>query len=118
MEEVRLAKTPMESKKIARGDNDKRTRREDWADVKDDIMYLALKAKYTQHDDLKKLLLSTDDKELVENTSVDSYWADGGDGSGKNMLGKLLMKVRGEIRDSLTSEEKEKAEDEEKKTNN
>jgi hypothetical protein len=108
----------MENKKIARGDNDKRTRREDWADVKDDIMYLALKAKYTQHDDLKKLLLSTDDKELVENTSVDSYWADGGDGSGKNMLGKLLMKVRGEIRDSLTSEEKEKAEDEEKKTNN
>jgi hypothetical protein len=31
---------------------------------------------------------------LVEHTENDSYWADGGDSSGKNMLGKILMEVR------------------------
>jgi predicted NAD-dependent protein-ADP-ribosyltransferase YbiA (DUF1768 family) len=34
---------------------------------------------------------------LVEHTKKDKYWADGGDGSGKNRLGELLMKVRAEI---------------------
>jgi len=35
---------------------------------------------------------------LVENTANDHYWGDGGDGSGKNMLGKILMQVRDELR--------------------
>jgi hypothetical protein len=39
--------------------------------------------------------------ELVEHTANDDYRADGGDGSGKNMLGKLLM----ELREKLKSEE-------------
>jgi len=34
----------------------------------------------------------------VEHTDNDSYWADGGDGSGRNMLGVLLMSVRKELR--------------------
>jgi hypothetical protein len=37
---------------------------------------------------------------LVEHTSNDSYWADGGDGSGRNMLGRLLLRVRDELRRS------------------
>ena len=31
---------------------------------------------------------------FVEHTENDSYWGDGGDGSGKNMLGQILMDVR------------------------
>ena len=31
---------------------------------------------------------------LMEHTSRDTYWADGGDGSGENMLGIILMRVR------------------------
>lgn len=57
-------------------------------------MFDALKAKFTQHEDLRKLLLKTEDKILIEHTENDSYWGDGGDGSGKNKLGKLLMKLR------------------------
>jgi ribA/ribD-fused uncharacterized protein len=72
--------------------------REDWENVKDDIMLKALRAKFTQHTVLKNLLLSTGDSILVEHTKNDKYWADGGDGSGLNMLGKLLMKVRDELR--------------------
>ena len=38
------------------------------------------------------------DAKLVEHTENDSYWGDGGDGSGRNMLGQILMQVRDELR--------------------
>jgi len=72
--------------------------REDWEQVKDDVMLRALRAKFTQHARLARLLESTGDAELIEHTKNDSYWADGGDGSGKNRLGILLMRLREELR--------------------
>ena len=32
--------------------------------------------------------------QIVEHTKNDAYWGDGGDGSGRNMLGRILMEVR------------------------
>lgn len=58
-------------------------------------------AKFTQHPDLNDLLLATVNAKIVEHTTNDSYWGDGGDGSGKNMLGKLLMETRERIRNEL-----------------
>ena len=72
-------------------------RRGDWDRVKDDIMLKCLRAKFTQHKDLRKKLLDTGERSLIEHTSNDSYWGDGGDGSGQNKLGRLLMRVRKEI---------------------
>lgn len=72
--------------------------RSDWEAVKDDIMRKAVRAKFAQHVDLRELLLSTGDARLVEHTENDSYWGDGGDGSGRNMLGQILMEVRRELR--------------------
>jgi len=72
--------------------------RKDWEAVKDNVMRKAVYAKFTQHDDLRELLLSTGDRKLVEHTERDSYWGDGGDGSGKNMLGVILMETRTRIR--------------------
>jgi predicted NAD-dependent protein-ADP-ribosyltransferase YbiA (DUF1768 family) len=40
----------------------------------------------------------------VEHTFKDKYWADGGNGTGKNRLGVLLMKLRAEIREKLKDE--------------
>ena len=68
--------------------------RSDWEKVKLDVMYKALLAKFSQHKDLKDLLLQTRHRELIEHTSIDSYWGVGGDGRGQNNLGKLLMRVR------------------------
>ena len=72
--------------------------RADWDDVRDEVMLAALRAKFAQHAELRTLLLDTGDAELIEHTANDRYWADGGDGSGRNMLGKLLMQVREELR--------------------
>lgn len=60
-------------------------------------MYDTLKAKFTQYEVLKELLLETGDKILIEHTENDAYWGDAGDGSGKNQLGKLLMRLRKEL---------------------
>ena len=72
-------------------------RRGDWDRVKDDVMLKCLRAKFTQHKDLREKLLDTGERNLIEHTSNDSYWGDGGDGSGQNKLGKLLMRVRKEF---------------------
>ena len=95
VDEVWRAKSPMDAAKIGR--DRKRPLREDWEEVKDEVMYKAITAKFTQHENLKKILLDTDDAILVEHTVKDRYWGDGGDGSGKNMLGKLLMVLRDDI---------------------
>jgi len=95
-EEVRLANKPMLAASMGR--DRKRPLRRDWESAKENVMLDALRAKFTQHDELKAILLGTGDAKLVEHTANDSYWGDGGDGSGKNRLGHLLMKVREELR--------------------
>jgi len=64
---------------------------------KNKAMLETLRAKFNQYDDLKKILLSTCDKRLIEHNIYDDYWSDGGDGSGQNMFGILLMQVRKEL---------------------
>ena len=95
-ETVRRQKTP---KLAAEEGRDRRKRlRPDWEQVKDEIMYQAVLTKFQSHPDIKAILLSTGDKMLVENAPGDYYWGCGADGSGKNMLGKTLMRVRSELK--------------------
>ena len=61
----------------------------------------ALLAKFSQHEELTEILLGTGNAKIVEHTSNDSYWGDGGDGSGKNVLGRLLMEVRKQLRSEV-----------------
>jgi ribA/ribD-fused uncharacterized protein len=95
-EEVRQAKSPMIAAQIGR--SRKRPLRRDWWSVRDSIMHEAVLAKFTQHDDLREILQATGDAKIVEHTEKDRYWGDGGDGSGQNRLGHILMRVREELR--------------------
>jgi ribA/ribD-fused uncharacterized protein len=97
-EEIRQAKTPSEAARLGR--SRKHPLRRDWERVKEEIMREALVAKFVQHPDLREVLLGTGEAELVEHTANDSYWGDGGDGSGRNRLGYLLMEVREQLRAS------------------
>ncbi|MBF3851417.1 NADAR family protein [Burkholderia pseudomallei] len=78
----------------------------DWSKTKFDRMKRVLQAKFTQHPDLQEILLSTGEARLVEAATVDNavnrLWGEV-KGTGKNMLGMLLMEVRSEIRASLIS---------------
>lgn len=75
--------------------------RPDWAKIKFDRMKNILRAKYSQHDDLRELLLSTGKAKLIETATVDNavnrLWGEV-NGRGQNKLGQLLMEVREELR--------------------
>jgi N-glycosidase YbiA len=95
-EAIRLAKTPKQAATMGR----ERTRplRPDWEQVKDDIMREAVRAKFTTHADLRAELLATGDELIIEHAPGDYYWGCGANGSGKNMLGQILMEIRAELR--------------------
>jgi len=94
-EEIRKLPSPRHAKDA--GGDRKKPLRSDWTKVKNQIMEDVVAAKFTQHPDLNQMLLSTGNAILVEHTQNDSYWGDGGDGSGQNMLGKTLMAVRDKL---------------------
>lgn len=93
-EEIRQATSPMIAARMGRSRS--RPLRPDWEQVKDEVMLTALRAKFEQNLVLLRMLFQTRDARIVEHTENDRYWADGGDGSGRNRLGELLMQVRAE----------------------
>ncbi|MDX3380353.1 NADAR family protein [Streptomyces niveiscabiei] len=103
---VRRARTPLRAAELGR-DPAKPLRR-DWERVKDDVMRRAVAAKFRAHDDIRDILLSTGDEEIVEDTTTDHYWGRGRTGTGKNMLGRMLMRTRGRLRIELVEDRGEK----------
>jgi len=97
-ERIRRTASPMEAAKLGR--SRKLRLRSDWEAVKVSIMQKAVQAKFDQHADLAALLLGTHDARLIEHAPDDAFWGDGGDGSGRNMLGQILMQLRDELRRS------------------
>ncbi|MCW8876553.1 MAG: NADAR family protein [Kangiellaceae bacterium] len=89
------AKTPMEAAR--KGRDRKRKLKRNWESMKDNVMREAVLAKFSQHNDLKERLLSTGDAKLIEHSENDDYWGDGGNGKGKNMLGRILMDIRDKL---------------------
>ena len=68
--------------------------RADWDLVKDEVMRSGVYHKFLQNPQLWAVLNSTGDYALAEHTSRDSYWGDGGNGTGLNKLGQILVGVR------------------------
>lgn len=89
---IRKAKSPMDAACLGR--SRKVPIRKDWDKVRLSVMDLAVREKFTQHAELRELLISTGERKLVEHATRDSYWGDGGDGRGENHLGRILMNIR------------------------
>jgi N-glycosidase YbiA len=102
-EAIRKIKSPMIAARMGR--DRKKNLRRDWESVKVSVMTEAVRAKFTQHEGLRNILLSTGNAKLVEHTENDDFWGDGGDGSGRNMLGQVLMRVRDELHGHLVNAE-------------
>ena len=68
-----------------------------WSKIKVNRMYNILKVKFSDSE-LKNKLLDTENSILIENSKTDAFWGIGQKCKGKNMLGKMLMKVREEIK--------------------
>jgi len=89
-EKVKNAKTPGDAKRLG----NKLYMRWDWDDVKLDIMFQIVYAKFSSDQVLKNKLLATYPSELMEgNTWNDTFWGVC-NGVGENHFGKILMWVR------------------------
>jgi|GEM_PF-6580135 len=83
--------------RLARANN--HLKRGDWISGKMNVttMEKVLFAKFDQNPELAPLLKATGDAYLAEHCprGRDNFWADNGDGTGRNMLGRMLMDLRG-----------------------
>ncbi|MDQ0370892.1 NADAR family protein [Catenuloplanes indicus] len=93
---IRRAATPLRAAELGRDRS--RPLRRDWDRVKDDVMRRAVTAKFTAHPGIRAVLLDTGDAEIVEDTGTDHYWGRGRTGTGKNRLGRILMRTRTQLR--------------------
>lgn len=90
---IATASTPSESAKMGRSRKDC-TLRPDWETKKMEVMRRALYCKFMCEEEFRNLLLSTHGYILVEHTKNDNFWGDGGNWTGENWLGRMLMEIR------------------------
>jgi N-glycosidase YbiA len=93
---IQQAATPTAA--AALGRNPKYQLRQDWDEVKLDVMYTAVLTKFQTHTDIRAILLGTEEAMIIEDSAVDAFWGCGADRQGKNHLGKILMQVRQRLR--------------------
>jgi ribA/ribD-fused uncharacterized protein len=80
----------------------KHMRRPDWDDVKFNIMRDIIMHKVQQHEYVRRKLLATGDREIVEDSWRDPVWGWGANRDGQNMLGKIWMETRAKLRAELS----------------
>lgn len=94
-ENIRNAATPRDAKRLGRSV----PLVANWDQKRLDVMASLVQQKFQDHLDLKLRLLLTGTQELIEgNTWKDQFWGVTKDGIGENQLGKILMRVRDQIR--------------------
>lgn len=72
--------------------------RTDWPEVRLAVMAGLLRAKFTQHPALGRVLVSTEDARISYTGLSDSpFWRDVSDGRGRNWIGRLLELTRSEL---------------------
>jgi len=96
-DEVSNAGTPLEAKYLA-NIKYKDSKLPDWNSLKTGVMLELLRAKAMQHAEVRNALLNTGGELIVEESIDDYFWGSGKDGTGQNQTGKLLMKIRDELR--------------------
>lgn len=83
----------------------KEYRREDWDDMKVGIMNDILCAKVQQHHYVRRKLLATGERTLIENSWRDDFWGWGPNQKGRNVLGRLWMQIREDLRKGVQHHE-------------
>ncbi len=73
-------------------------KRADWDGIKIGVMRRLIRTKVDQHEYVRRKLLDTGDRVLVENSWRDGFWGWGPDERGQNVLGELWMELRAELR--------------------
>lgn len=92
-----IARAPSAHEAFKLAERHRTARNPDWDSVKLDVMRSILRAKVRQHEYVRRKLLATGDRELVEDSWRDRFWGWGPNLDGENWLGKLWMEIRAEL---------------------
>jgi N-glycosidase YbiA len=95
-EAIHKADKPIVAKNLA--DTNKAAIRADWDIIKDEVMYRAVRRKFESHPQLRAMLLATGNEDIIESAPHDAYWGVGREGTGLNKLGKIIARIRAELR--------------------
>lgn len=95
-DEILSSRSPVAA--FALGKKYKPLRRADWDDIKVEMLTTIIRHKAQQNPDVQESLLQSGDEEIVEVNPHDDFWGNGSDGKGLNHTGKILMKIRDELK--------------------
>jgi ribA/ribD-fused uncharacterized protein len=94
--QILMAKSPYIVKQIS--EKNKNIVPESWHKEKLSVMKKLLTLKTRQHIDVQMILRKTKNKDLIENSPVDSFWGIGPKNNGQNIVGKIWMEIRDSIK--------------------
>lgn len=95
IEDIKRARSSHDAFRLSRANAD--SVRPEWDDLKLSVMEEIVRAKLEQHPIIREKLIETAKGEIVEDSPVDSFWGWGPGQDGDNHLGRIWMKLRGEI---------------------
>ena len=98
-EKIINVETPKEASNIGRDRNNKL--RDNWCNIKQEIMLQGILEKFRQNKDILIKLLNTGNEDIIENTVDEYYWGCGKDRTGENNFGKLLVKARDILKNEM-----------------
>lgn len=98
-EHIRLARSAHDAYRIAQ--QHKQCYRKNWDKIKLGVMKLILHEKVAQHEYVRRKLLESGNRELVEMSWRDDFWGWGPNKDGANHLGRLWMEIRDELRSEM-----------------
>jgi hypothetical protein len=109
VEEGQIPKAAKDLGRLVKNYNDK-----EWAKVRENMMYKAISLKFDSSLELQEKLLDTGNKILVEGTPMDPVWGvmvhwkddrilDERNWKGQNLLGKVLMRVRQDLKSAIVN---------------
>lgn len=112
--QAKILKTKSTKSVRTYGDKVKEYKEDEWNGARDNLMKIAIKAKFSQHPELRAKLLETGDKLLAEANPREKYWTIGTSQTtskakdptkwpGKNRLGELLQELRNELKPATAS---------------
>ncbi len=96
IDEIKNANSPLDAIDVALKYKDKV--KLNWNELKIDTMCEILREKVKQNHYVKDILLGTGNEEIIEDSPDNYFWGSGKDGSGQNNFGKVLMKIREELK--------------------
>ena len=98
-EKIIKAKTPKEASNIGRDKNNIRI--DNFKRIKNKVMYDGILEKFRQNRNIAYKLIETRNEKIAEATIDEYYWGIGKDKTGENNIGKILVKVRKQIKKEI-----------------